>query len=217
MSHYDKNIHTWGKISGILGILMFLLFPALVSLLYTAWPDPGILIKGLLGVVPIFYTIGIIEAFTFAPMLGAGGTYLSFITGNITALKVPCALNAMQACHVEPGTKEGDVISTIAIGISSIVTTIILIAGMILLSTITPILESPFLAPAFANILPALFGGLAVVFIAKRPKIAVAPILLMITLFVLNPGLAGAVSLLVPVGAGFTILVSRILYKMGKL
>ena len=123
----------------------------------------------------------------------------------------------MQFSKVEPGTPEGDIISTIAIGVSSIVTTLILFMGMLLLSQLRPILESPLLAPAFANILPALFGGLAVVFLAKNPKIAVGPILFMIILFLLKPSLAGAVSVLVPVGAAFAIILSRILYKSGKL
>lgn len=217
MNSYDKNIHRWGRISGILAILMFSSYPFLMSLCFNAWPDWGVVAKGLLGIIPIFYTVGVIEAFTYAPMLGAGGSYLSFVTGNITALKAPCAINAMQFSKVEPGTPEGDIISTIAIGVSSIVTTLILFMGMLLLSQLRPILESPLLAPAFANILPALFGGLAVVFLAKNPKIAVGPILFMIILFLLKPSLAGAVSVLVPVGAAFAIILSRILYKSGKL
>ena len=178
MSNYEKNIHRWGKISGILAILMFTSFPLFFSIYFDAWPNFMDVLQGLLGIVPIFYTVGIIEAFTYAPMLGAGGSYLSFVTGNITALKAPCAINAMQFAKAEPGTAEGEVISTLAIGISSIVTTIILFLGMILLAQLTPILESEILAPAFANILPALFGGLAVVFISKNWKIAVGPTLL---------------------------------------
>ena len=45
-------------------------------------------VKGLLGVAPICWTVGIIEIITFTPMLGTAGTYLSFVTGNVTALKV---------------------------------------------------------------------------------------------------------------------------------
>ncbi len=123
----------------------------------------------------------------------------------------------MKVAKVEPGTPEGEAISTLAIGVSSIVTTIILFLGMLLLSSLAPILESPLLAPAFANILPALFGGLAVVFVSRNWKIAVGPMVLMLVLFIAQPGLASAVSLLVPVGAVFAIVLSRILYKKGKL
>ncbi|HHX30199.1 MAG TPA: hypothetical protein GX720_03115 [Clostridiaceae bacterium] len=215
MSLYEQKIHRWGRISGILALIMFTAYPLLLSIYFKAWPYLGALGKGLLGVIPIFYTVGVIEAFTYGPMLGAGGSYLSFVTGNITNLKAPCAINAMKVAKAEPGTPEGEVISTLAIGISSIVTTLILFLGMVLLSSIAPILESPTLAPAFANILPALFGGLAVVFVSRNWKIAVGPMAFMLILFIVQPGLASAVSLLVPVGAVFAIGVSRVLYKRG--
>lgn len=217
MSMYEEKIHRWGRISGILAMVMFAAYPLLLSIYFNAWPYLGALGKGLLGVVPVFYTVGVIEAFTYGPMLGAGGSYLSFVTGNITNLKAPCAINAMKVAKVEPGTPEGEVISTLAIGISSIVTTLILFLGMVLLSQLAPILESPVLAPAFANILPALFGGLAVVFISRNWKIALGPMLFMLALFLVQPGLASAVSLLVPVGALIAIGLSRILYKKGRL
>jgi hypothetical protein len=217
MNSYENNIHRWGRLSGILAILIFIAYPLLMSIYFKAWPYPAALAAGLLGVVPIYYTVGIIEAFTYGPMLGAGGSYLGFVTGNITNLKAPCAINAMKVAKVEPGTAEGEAISTLAIGISSMVTTVILFLGMILLSSLAPILESAVLAPAFANILPALFGGLAVVFISRNWKIAIGPMLLMLIVFIVQPGLADAVSLLVPVGALVAILISRILYKKGRL
>ena len=97
---------------------------------------------------------------------------------------------------------------------SSIVTTLIIIIGVILITPLTPILDAPVLAPAFAQILPALFGGLGVVFVSKNWKIAVAPVILMLVLFIFVPALnASTVGIMVPVGVLFTIGVSRILYK----
>ncbi len=214
---YDENIHVWGRIWGSLAILMFLLFPLATSIYYSAWPSASGLIKGLLGVAPIFWTVGAIEAFTFAPMLGSGGTYLGFVTGNLTSLKVPCALNALESNDIKPGTAEAEVVSTIAIAISSIVTTLIIFLGILLLSQLQPILESDLLAPAFANILPSLFGALAVVFISKDWKIAAAPLIFMVVLFIAVPSLASSVSIMVPVGAIIAIVVSKILYKKGLL
>lgn len=214
---YNEKIHTWGRIWGVLAIFMFMLYPTAVSIYYAAWPEVGALLKGLLGVAPIFWTVGAIEAFTFAPMLGSGGAYLGFVTGNLTNLKVPCAINAMESAKVKAGTEEGDVISTIAIAVSSIVTTIIIFVGVILLSTLQPILESELLAPAFANILPSLFGALGVVFISKNWKIAAAPLIFMLVLFISIPSLASSVSIMVPVGALIALGVARILYKKGLL
>ena len=171
----------------------------------------------LFGVAPIFWTVGIIEVFTYGPMLGAGGSYLGFVTGNITNLKAPSALTAMENAGVKPGTEEGEVISTVAIATSSIVTTIVIAIGVLLLSFLTPILNSPVLKPAFDNILPALFGGLAVVYISKNWKIALAPGIFMVVLFLLVPSLSSSVGVLVPVGALVSIGVARVLYNKGKL
>jgi len=217
MKKYSEKIHVWGRIWCSLAIVMFILYPLAASIYYGAWPSPMSLLKGLLGVAPIFWTVGAIEALTFSPMLGSGGSYLGFVTGNLTNLKVPCALSAMEVAKVKPGTEEGELISTISIAVSSIVTTVIIFVGVLLLSQLQPILESKVLAPAFANILPSLFGALAVVFISKNWKIALAPLVFMLVLFISVPSLANSVSVLVPVGAIIAIVAARILYKKGFL
>ena len=196
-----------------LGIFLMLMVPVSVCVYYNAWPEFQHVFKGLLGVAPIFWTVGIIEVFTYAPMLGTGGTYLGFITGNLTSLKVPAALNAMQAAGVEASSEEGEVISTIAIASSAIVTTLVIALGVLMLGYLQPILESPVLTPAFDNILPALFGGLGVVYISKNWKVAVAPLVFMIVLFLLVPSLASSVGVLVPVGALVAIGAARVMYK----
>jgi hypothetical protein len=102
--------------------------------------------------------------------------------------------------------------------VSSIVTTLIILIGVICIVPLTPILESPVLVPAFDMILPALFGGLAVVFISKNAKLSIAPIALMLILFIFVPALnASTVGIMVPVGVVFTVIVARILYKKGVL
>lgn len=214
---YMDSVHLYGRIWVALGITMMLMAPTAICVYYNVWPAINDLLRGLLGVAPIFWTVGIIEVFTFTPMLGSGGSYLGFITGNLTNLKVPAALNAMEAAKAAPGTEEGEVISTIAVAVSAIVTTLIIALGVLLLSYLQPILESPTLVPAFENILPALFGGLAVVYVSKNWKLAMAPLLFMLVLFLLVPGLSSSVGVLVPVGALIAIAAGRILYKAGKL
>ena len=166
----------------------------------------------------MYWAVGAIETITFVPMLGAGGSYLSFVTGNLSNLKLPCALNALEQNDVSASSEEGEIISTIAIATSSIVTTIIIIIGVICIVPLTPILEAPVLVPAFEQMLPALFGGLGVAFISKNWKIAIAPIALMLVLFIFVPALnAGTVGIMVPVSVVFTIAVSRVMYKRGVL
>ncbi len=215
---YLDSVHRDGKIWGITICILLFMFPVIVSVIFGAVPEWSPLFKGLFATMPMYWAVGIVEIFTYVPMLGAGGTYLSFVTGNISNLKLPCAVDAMERADVKPSSEEGEVISTIAIAVSSIVTTIIIILGVILIVPLTPILESPVLEPAFDLILPALFGGLAVVFISKNAKLSIAPIILMLTLFIFVPQLnKGTVGIMVPVGVVFTLITARIMYKKGML
>jgi hypothetical protein len=197
---------------------LLILFPITIAILFSGMPDWKALLLGLLSTAPMYWAVGVIETITFTPMLGAGGAYLSFVTGNISNLKLPCAINALEQNDVTINSEEGEIISTIAIATSSIVTTIIIILGVILIVPLTPILEAPVLSPAFAQMLPALFGGLGVAFVSKNWKIAIAPIVLMLALFIFVPALnEGTVGIMVPVSVVFTIVVSRILFKRGVL
>lgn len=217
LTGYERNIHRWGRIWMMCALAVMLAVPIAMCLHFNSWPGLIPVIKGLLAVAPVYWTVCAIEVLTFAPMLGSGGTYLAFVTGNITNLKAPAALQAMQNASIPSGSEEGEVISTIAIAVTSIVTTIILALGVLLFTYLSPVLALPVLRPAFKMILPALFGGLAVVFVSRNWKIAVAPMLAMILLFIAVPALSGAVSLLVPVGAAIAIGAARILYKKGLL
>lgn len=215
---YMDSVHRDGRIWNLSVMVLLLAFPLTVAAIFGAAPDWGALVVGLIATAPMYWAVGVIETITFVPMLGAGGSYLSFVTGNISNLKLPCALNALEQNEVSASSEEGEVISTIAIATSSIVTTVIILLGVICIVPLTPILEAPVLEPAFAQMLPALFGGLGVVFVSKNWKIAIAPVVLMLILFIFVPALnAGTVGIMVPVSVLFTIAVARILYRKGVL
>ena len=215
---YMDSVHRAGRIWNLSVMAMLFLFPIGVGLIYQTMPDWHGFLMGIIATAPMYWAVAVIETFTYVPMLGAGGSYLSFVTGNISNLKLPVALNALEQAEVNINSEEGEIVSTIAIAVSSIVTTLIIILGVVLITPLTPVLNAPVLAPAFAQILPALFGGLGVVFISKNWKIAVAPVLLMLILFIFVPALnAGTVGIMVPVGVLFTLGVSRILYKKNLL
>jgi hypothetical protein len=215
---YMDSVHHDGRVWNLSVMVLLLLFPVSVGVIYHALPDWQGLLLGLIATAPMYWAVAVVEVLTYVPMLGAGGSYLSFVTGNISNLKLPVALNALEQAEVNVSSEEGEVVSTIAIGVSSIVTTLIIILGVLLITPLTPILSAPVLTPAFAQILPALFGGLGVVFISKNWKIAIAPVILMLVLFIFVPALnSSTVGIMVPVGVLFTLGVSRILYKKGVL
>ena len=91
------------------------------------WSQLGICVPFMAG----YWAIGLIEALSYAPLLGTGGQYLSFITGNISNLKLPCSLNSQTIAKTKQGSEEQEIVSTISIAVGSIVTTIIIIIGLI--------------------------------------------------------------------------------------
>ena len=215
MSYMD-SVHRDGTIWNLAMMVLLLLFPIAVGIVFRALPDWQGLLMGLVATAPMYWAVGVVEVITFIPMLGAGGSYLSFVTGNISNLKLPCAINALENAGVSAKSEEGELVSTISIAVSSIVTTLIIVIGVILIVPLSPILENPILTPAFDQMLPALFGALGVALISKNWKLAIAPVALMLILFIFVDALdSSMVGIMVPVGVIFTIIVSRILYKKG--
>lgn len=196
-SYFDR-VHTWGRISSISALCVLFSFPLAICLYLNVWPPISGILKGLLSFAIVFWASSVIEVFLYTPMLGAGGTYLSFVTGNIPNLKLPCALNAMEGAEVDPNSEEGEVVSTISIATSSIVTTIVLAVGVL---AFAPFLDSftssPLLKPAFEQVQPALFGALAAGYFSKHWKISIFPILIMVIILIAAPNL-GASTLIFP-------------------
>lgn len=215
---YMDSVHRDGRIWNLSVMVLLFLFPVTVAVIYQTMPDWNGFLVGILATAPMYWAVAVVETLTYVPMLGAGGSYLSFVTGNISNLKLPVAINALEQADVKVNSEEGEIISTITIAVSSIVTTLIILLGVILITPLTPVFNAPVLEPAFAQILPALFGGLGVVFVSKNWKIAIAPILLMLVLFIFIPALnSGTVGIMVPVSVLFTLATSRILYKRNLL
>lgn len=217
LSPYQENIHKSGRIWFIAAFGFMIAFPTISSIYFDAWPNAKELLTACLGVVPTFWTVGFVEAFTYMPMLGAGGSYLGFVTGNMSNLKVPVAIQAMDQAGVVQGSEEGDCISTIAIAVSSIVTVIIISIFVALMVPLSPIFSSETLKPAFDNIVPALFGGLMVAFIAKDAKVGLPIIALGAVLFIAIPVLDSIYPLVMPVLIVLAIVLARKLYKAGKI
>lgn len=173
---YDNQIHRIGRITIFTCIILALCVPLLVWGLFGMIPPSGPLLSGIITVSSFMIPLSIAEILAFFPILGTSGLYISYTTGNITNLKLPCAAIGMEAAEVEPSTKEGDVIATIAMAGSVIVSEIILVLGVLLLVPFSHHLENPVLKPAFEQILPALFGALGAYFILKNYKLAIIPL-----------------------------------------
>jgi len=154
-----------------------------------------------------------VEFLIYTPMLGAGGSYLAFITVNLINMKIPCMMNAKGITEAEAGTPESEIVSTLSIAASAMTTTAVIALGVLLLIPLQPILSSPVLAPAFDNVVPALFGALAFQYFRKGIKIVALPLVVMTVLCVAAPSLIGSVGFLIIPSGAMAIGVGFVLWK----
>ena len=199
---YLSATHKLGRWMTVLVLVLLLLAPFAIGLYLSAIPNIGAAVKAFLGVGLVYLISGIVEYLIYVPMLGAGGSYLAFITGNLINMKIPCAINARDIVGVKSGTPENEIISTLSIATSSLVTILVLAVGVILMIPLQPVLQSPTLQPAFENVVPALFGAMACKYYRMNRLVALIVLAVMSLLFILVPSLIGSTSMMViPSGA----------------
>ena len=202
LDRYMKNTHVLGRIVSVLSLALLLGAPFLIGAVLGAMPDLGAVARGFVSVGLVWTISSVVEFLVYTPMLGAGGSYLAFITGNLINMKIPCAMNAKDMVGAKSGTRENEIIWTLSIATSSLVTILVLAAGVALLTPLRPVLQSPRLAPAFANVVPALFGAMGYRYYRQNLRLAAVPLIVMSLLFMLAPKLTGSTSMMIiPSGA----------------
>lgn len=214
---FNNGLHRIGRMTLIFAVVMLVAVPFVIGGIHGVSPDLGGFLSGFAKVGLIYIPVAIVEFLVYTPMLGVGGSYLSFITGNVTNMKIPCVMNAKEIAGTESGTPEHEIISTISVATSAIVTTLVIVAGVILLVPLQPVLQAEVLLPAFNNVVPALFGALGLKYFIKSPQIAVIPLVLMSALCVLVPAAISQTSLLLIPSGGLALLIGFVLFKKDKL
>ena len=126
-------------------------------------------------------------------------------------------MNARDIAKPDVGTPENEIVSTISVAVSAIVTTLVILVGVIMLVPLQPVLSSAVLQPAFNNVVPALFGALALKYFAKSPQIALIPLGLMSLLCIFVPSMISQTSILIIPSGGLALLIGFLLFKKGKL
>ena len=201
--------HFFGRIFLGLAIILIILVPVMMCIVLETLPNFLTIAQCILPLIT-FIIGGFIEVITYSPMLGVSGTYLGFFTGNLVNLKVPCAVNAREQAGVKHGSKEGEIISTISVAASTLVTTVILAIGVALLKPLEPVLQNPYLVPAFDAAFTALFGALAYKYFIKNLKLVPVPLIVAFILsFFLGQGTGISIPVCAVIGIGFAYLLFK--------
>lgn len=216
LEQFNRRTHVLGRIVSAITLVLLVGAPFLIGTFLGAMPDMGAVAKGFLSVGLVWTVSSVAEFLIYTPMLGAGGGYLAFITGNLINMKIPCAVNARDIVGTKTGTAENEIISTLSIATSSLVTIVVLALGVALLVPLQPVLKSPVLQPAFANVVPALFGAMAYQYFRKNVQVAVAPLVVMSLLFMLVPSLTSSTSFMIIPSGALAIGIAYSMYRKQK-
>ena len=214
---YNDDMHMTGRICLSIGLIMLLAAPFLIAELTGAeiiWDGFG---SSIFKVLLVYIPSCIAEYLIYVPLLGAGACYLAFLTGNITNLKLPCAFSSRDMAHAEVGSPESEIISTLSVAVSSLVTMLVIFIGVLCLIPLTPILENPTLKPAFDNVLPALFGSLGIQYFSKSWKLSAFPVVLMSMLCCFMPSLIRNTSTMLIAIGGISIGLAFLMWRKGAL
>lgn len=199
---YNARTHVLGHICGSIVLILLIGVSFVIGAYLGALPDLPAAARAFLAVGLVWMVSAVVEFLVYTPMLGAGGSYLAFITGNLVNLKIPCAVTSRDLAGTKTGTPEHEIVSTLSIATSSLVTIVVIAIGVALLIPLQPVLRSPVLQPAFEQVVPALFGALAYKYFRGNLDIALPPLILVSLLFCLVPSLSSATSFMIlPCGA----------------
>lgn len=215
--NYIDSVHLMGRLWSIGALIVLFMVPVAISVYYNAWPPVNDVFNALLSVAPLFWISSVVEVIAFTPMLGAGGAYLSFVTGNISNLKLPCAMSILQKEKVSATSEEGEILSTISVAASAITTTVIIAVGIFILNPVfSEIKDTPIVKQVLPYVTAALFGALAASYLRKYWKIAIAPILAGIIVLVFSPlfGVGTLVFVTIVVSVAGALLLSK--FKLVK-
>lgn len=181
---YNLKSHIVGKIWMALAMLIFFAVPTTICLYFDVKPDMSVM--GTIAIIVPFlinFLSGVFEPIIYSPMLGINSAYLAFITGNLSNLKIPCVVKAQEICGTKLGTEENEVVSTLSVATSTLVTTVIIAVFVLILAVSnveTAIKNTPWITPAFTCVVYALFGSLGGKYVVKNIKLAVFPLVIIV-------------------------------------
>lgn len=186
---YNLKSHIIGKIWMFFALAIFFAVPTTICLYYDVKPDMTVMGSSAV-LIPfiINFLSGIVEPVIYSPMLGVNSAYLAFITGNLSNLKIPCVVKAQEICGTKLGTEENEVVSTLSVATSTLVTTLIIAVFVLILALSnveTAIRNTPWITPAFTCVVYALFGSLGGKYVVKNIKLAVFPIAIIVVLSII--------------------------------
>lgn len=180
---YMPRVNRLGKRTGYLGALLAFTPAVMLAVVYGILPRPAALLTAFIGGASAFGVLWFVEPISYFPIVGSAGTYMAFLSGNISNMRIPCASMAQVAAKVEPGTEEGSIVATLGMAVSIVINVSVLTVGAILGTSVLSMLP-PHVTASLNYMLPALFGALLVQFGIRKKKHSIVMLVLAIALYI---------------------------------
>ncbi len=200
----NRMITVWS----ILSLLVMFAYPVCSCIIFKTAPDLFNLFKSILPMIVALYPGAIASVFLYIPLIGKSGAYLSFLTGNISNIRLPCAINAVGQLDEKASLEEKDTVSTLSVAASAMTTIVIISLGLFYVYNYGNVFQNTDskINPVFQQVLPALFGALSYKYFKKDKGIFVSVIILLVALLVIKSSFG--MSALIVVAIVFAVLLA---------
>lgn len=183
---YEDKVYRIGKVSIVAFIISTFAIPLVLWLNWGLLPTKEGFISGASVVLAIMLLTTISEFLSFAPIVGAAGYFVMMLSGNLTNIKIPSSVVALETAELEASSEEGDAISTMAIAASALTTEVCVFAGVLMLAPFTSFFAQENIKAGFEQIVPALFSALLLSAIIAAWKTTVIPLVVGFVVVKLN-------------------------------
>lgn len=158
---YTKKLHLVGTVT-MLAVLVLTFCPALyIFISCRSFPGWGTVAAVFGALFAHEVWTWVMEPIMYFPMIGIAGAYICFTAGNITSMRIPCAIAAQNAVNARNGTPRGDAVSVFAMTASVVVNfaalAVVIVFGNYLLAILPEAVKA-----AFNYTMPAVYGALLV-------------------------------------------------------
>ncbi|MBF4692215.1 hypothetical protein [Fusibacter ferrireducens] len=209
---YENKVYFLGRLTATVFLLLTFAIPVTLWLKWGILPTKEGFIAGLIVIMSLIPLISAGEFLSFAPIIGSAGYFVMLLSGNWMNIKVPASMVGLQSADIDPNSEEGEVLSTMAVAASAIVTEIIILVGVLLLTPFTSFFAQPSIKIGFAQIVPALFGALLFASVITNYRTVIVPAIVGIVIVKLNIA-SGLYN--IPIMIAISVFVSYFLFKVG--
>ena len=126
---FYRPVEKTGKWTVLIAVLCLFIPGLYLRLFYGLFPPLGALVRALIGIWSFAIVFSIVEPIIYFSLIGFGGTYMSFLSGNLVNLRLPISITAQQVVGTDEGSPESEIVSTLGVAGSIVACQLVLTVG----------------------------------------------------------------------------------------